>query len=92
MTSFSGINPIINYNQSFCGTGQTEDQTTKVVDNLKTSEFLSDIPTDKVGTTSTKVARKGVKYLWHKFTDYIANLFNKKSPETEQSPKYDYQA
>ena len=92
MTSVLGITPAINYNQSFCGTVQQEEQTAGVVDNLKTSEFLSDIPTDKVGTTSTKVARKGVKYLWNKFTDYLAKIFNKNNTENEQTPKYDYQA
>lgn len=55
-------------------------------------EFLNDIPTDKVGTTSTRVARKGVKYVWHKFIDYLSELFNKKTTEENQSPKYDYQA
>ena len=92
MPSLNVITPITGYQRSFTGADANTDQKAISANEVHNDNPLNTISNDKVGTTSEKVARKSIKYLWHKFTNYVHELFHKNNIEEKTEITYDYEA
>ena len=85
MASFYGISPVAAYQQNFTGTPHVDEQTNAHVNDPKYDDRIHEISSNKVGSASTKVARKGIKYVWNKCVTFLKNFFKKNEKIIEDS-------
>lgn len=87
MASCYGICPVVAYQQNFTGAPSVNEQTGTNDNNPKYDDKVHEISSNKVGSASTRAARKGIKYVWKKCVKYLKDFFKKNEEFIEEGKK-----